>query len=125
MPKAPKSKQMTRHDPLHVQIDKENSVELFAKPIKHKEKQVLEESDIVDSKTSKKILKMIREQQSEIANEESLGQDEQQKVLESMPLKPLKKSTSSRKNVDSDESDIDVQDYEEWDQGNDLVIIDS
>ena len=110
MPKTNLQQPKARHDPLHVQITKETE---SMKPIKHKEKQILQESETVDEKTSKKILKMIREQQNEILEEQEIPA-----VLK--PVKPLK---PRKLDVESDEeSETDLQDYEEWNQGGDLEI---
>ncbi|KAI8901114.1 Bystin-domain-containing protein [Globomyces pollinis-pini] len=121
MPKS-KSKQSTkeRHDPLHIQLENDASVANSVKPIKTKNKKsnVQEvESTTMDSKTSSKILKMVKEQQLELAEDD---------------VKSFKKSPSITKptknyELDDDEDEInsdDEKDFEEWNDGDTGLNID-
>jgi essential nuclear protein 1 len=82
MPKAKKRDQKERHDPLHIQIEKEKLAAESVKPAKVKTKKTETESDdIVDPKTSQRILRMIREQQEELA----AGEQEDVKVVVPKP----------------------------------------
>jgi len=62
-----------RHDPLHVQISKDSNVAYNIKNRREKkaQKKGAEEKEFIDPKTSKRILSLVREQQEEIAKEES------------------------------------------------------
>ncbi|KAJ3311775.1 snoRNA-binding rRNA-processing protein [Boothiomyces sp. JEL0838] len=108
MPKDSKTTKSVRHDPLYVQLSKDASVERDVKPIKGKKKEKVPESTVVDAKTSKKILQMAKEQQNELA-EENEAQTSHPKVFESIE-------------EDDAEEEIDEEEYEDWDEGNELNI---
>ncbi|KAI8591599.1 Bystin-domain-containing protein [Geranomyces variabilis] len=77
---AKKSKMAPRHDPLHVQLAKDASLEVAPKRRRQKDNAVDDNEadapakpEFLDSKTSKKILNIVRQQQDEIEREDSGG----------------------------------------------------
>ncbi|RKO86613.1 hypothetical protein BDK51DRAFT_38069 [Blyttiomyces helicus] len=82
-----------RHDPLHVQLSKDASLELGrgGKPRKKGDDgrgpapeelatSSSKKSGFVDSKTSKKILEIVRRQQDEVEREDGFGEDDDEEV---------------------------------------------
>ena len=128
MPKAEK-----KHNSLWLQLQEKP---ITAKPSKQKKEKEIQE--FVDPKTSKKILKMIREQQLEVALESRLESGADGGSIHIGPLAGADSavSTSTRDTLgannnnlnngiqrqDSDSgNDSSDQEYQEWDQGDDLV----
>ncbi|KAJ3272157.1 hypothetical protein HDV01_005922 [Terramyces sp. JEL0728] len=110
MPKSAKAAKNQRHDPLHVQLSNDVSVERDVKPIKgKKKKEPVQDSTVVDAKTSRKILQMAKEQQNELEVE-----------------KGETRHSYAFQDVEEDEAEVEEQieeeEYEDWDEGNDLNI---
>jgi essential nuclear protein 1 len=99
MPKDVRHKE--RLEPLHVQLQKDHSVELAPKAPRQKQKKHIQESDIVNPKMTQKILKMIQEQQEEEEEEEN-----EEKVQ--VQVKPI-----VRQKIDSDsDSEKEFEEFE-------------
>ena len=96
MPKALDTKTKQRHDPLHVQIQQESAGKLKNRAPKVKE---MKESLVVDAKTSKKILKMVKEQQEELAQEQPVDFPE---------------DVESENEYVEEVEEVDENEYEEW-----------
>jgi essential nuclear protein 1 len=109
MPKDTKHKE--RLEPLHVQLEKDTSVELAHKPMRQKRQKEMKESDVIDPKTSEKILRMIREQQEEMQEEMEL------------PLAEKNRQIPVLVRQEESEEELDETHYEEWEGDmNDLEI---
>ncbi|TPX55464.1 hypothetical protein PhCBS80983_g05311 [Powellomyces hirtus] len=140
---AKKSKMGPRHDPLHVQMAKDTSLEVLPKKKRQPQAQQPQHgtndsdeddqpqrAEFLDSKTSKKILGIVRQQQEDIEREEheQFGGRSQQKV-ESMAMIPPQKRFGMGGDSDDEGEGGEGEEYEEYEEydgadGGDLLDID-
>jgi essential nuclear protein 1 len=68
MAKDSKKTKIQRHDPLHTQMEQDNQIK--QKQRQPKVKNVVQQEEYLDTKTSNRILNLVQEQQREIEKEE-------------------------------------------------------
>ncbi|KAJ3044188.1 hypothetical protein HDV00_002865 [Rhizophlyctis rosea] len=132
MPANKKKSKTQRHDPLHVQLTKDANVELGRKGARRRPGDdgrgdsdddmslvaAGKKSEFVDSKTSRKILDIVRNQQDEIEREEGTGERE-------APIVPAQRFTVKGGDSDEEVEEYEEEEYEEYDAEADLDIDDA
>ncbi|WWC62668.1 uncharacterized protein I303_105265 [Kwoniella dejecticola CBS 10117] len=114
-----------RHDPLHVQIDADESLRKFGRPSKPSKKKAQDDDDFddepkaEDARMSRKILDLAREQQEEVSRElgedDDAWEDEDEEVAEPSrrPREIAQIPSDDEDEEDFDEGDVSGEEYAE------------